>query len=120
LGAELRGERLDDVLLHRRVSAITSVLGANHTSLTERRVSDGRDALLDRLVEPRDREGTLLLADRLAQLLDHVDDRLARSVGEHERVDDLFFGRLVGAALNRRDRVTAGRNDQLDVRPLAL
>ena len=61
----------------------------------------------------------LRLADRGAQLLLQVEERLRRLVREHERVDDRRpRSTSARAALDHHDRVAAGGDDQVEVRRL--
>ena len=61
----------------------------------------------------------LLLAHRRAELLDEIEDRLARLVREEQRVDHDVFGELRGAALDHDDGVAVGGDDEVEVGGLA-
>src|SRR5690606_36456531 len=72
LGAELRGQRREQLLLDLSVRLVALLLLADHAGDLELRVAELGDALAHRLVERGDRELALGAADGLLHALDEV------------------------------------------------
>jgi hypothetical protein len=62
----------------------------------------------------------LRLADRLAELLLDVDERLEGPVAEQDRLGHDVFGQELGARLDHHDRVARAGHDQVELRLLDL
>src|SRR3954470_23140120 len=116
LGIVLTAERLEHLLLDalRGVLALELVLDLGGL------VEGVAEALLDLaehgLVDLRDLDDRLLLADLLAQLVLRLAQLLDLAVGDVERVEDLLLGDLLGARLDHQDRLLGARDHEVELR----
>ena len=112
---ELRRQLGHDFLFDFAKAAVARVLLRDVAGLDDPRESDLFDPRVDLLVSRVRREGPLFLADRLADLLDELEDTLHRLVTELDGGDQVRFGQLIGFAFDHDDGVLGRGHDQLAV-----
>ena len=115
VGLRVAGVLLEDLGLDGlgRVLALELVLDLG--GRVELRAVRGLDLGEQLLVDLRDLDLLLGLADLLGQLALQGAELLDLAVGDVERVEDLGLGHLVGAGLDHEDRVVGAGHDQVEV-----
>ena len=110
----------DEVLLDLIDGAVVLELLADAHGRLQRLVDLGLDVGLDAGGECLDRDGHLLLAGFLGEVVDHGDDLLDRGVRGVERGDDLLLGYFLGAGLDHHQAVLAADHDEVELALFAL